>query len=101
MSYSASGGAIEVNELRQDSRAVIGFAMAHFATRFRDRYERNRHTLWEPAAAGELRPAAHAEPGLDGAAEAHRIVESRESLGKVVLRPAQTGSPGVPAGSRS
>jgi NADPH:quinone reductase-like Zn-dependent oxidoreductase len=38
-------------------------------------------------AEGKLRPRVHAALPLAEAAEAHRIVESREQFGKVVLNP--------------
>ncbi len=44
--------------------------------------------LIELVASGELRgPVVDRELPLDQAAEAHRLIESRQTFGKVVLRP--------------
>ena len=43
--------------------------------------------LFERAAAGELRPIVAAVLPLEQAAEAHRMIEARETIGKVVLAP--------------
>jgi NADPH:quinone reductase-like Zn-dependent oxidoreductase len=74
-----------VNELRMRNRGVIGFSMAQFATRLREVYDRNLLRLWELAGSGKLRPAIHQTLPLDKASEVHRILESRENLGRVLL----------------
>ncbi len=38
------------------------------------------------AGRGELRPVIEGELPLEQAAEAHRAIEARETLGKVILR---------------
>jgi NADPH:quinone reductase-like Zn-dependent oxidoreductase len=43
--------------------------------------------LIELAAAGELRPVVDRELPLGDAAEAHRLIESRQVFGKIVLKP--------------
>jgi NADPH2:quinone reductase len=87
VTYNGVGGIVDVNELRMQSKGVIGFSMAQFAT-LRDRYDEHRERLWELTASGELRPAVHRTLPLSQATEAHRIIEARENLGRVLLSPA-------------
>ncbi|HVV21690.1 MAG TPA: zinc-binding dehydrogenase [Pseudonocardiaceae bacterium] len=88
VSYSATGAPVDVNQLRLHARTVIGFAMAHFASRRPDAYRRQQGELWELYRSGALRPAVHATLPLERAADAHRVIEARANLGKVVLRAA-------------
>ena len=88
VSYNAAGVAVDVNQLRFQAKTIIGFAMAHFASRRPDVYARHREELWKLCAGGQVRPAIHCTLPLERAAEGHRIIESRENLGKVVLTPA-------------
>jgi NADPH:quinone reductase-like Zn-dependent oxidoreductase len=87
VAYNGVGGTVDVNELRMRNKGVIGFSMAQFSTLHRDRYDRNRQRLWEMAATYELLPAVHQILPLDRATEAHRVLESRENLGRVLLAP--------------
>lgn len=87
ITFNGVGGNVDVNELRMQSKGVIGFSMAQFATLRRDRYDEHRDKLWKLTAAGELRPAVHRTLPLDQAAEAHRLIEARENLGRVLLSP--------------
>jgi NADPH2:quinone reductase len=66
---------------------VHGFYLGRLIGRDPDRVERAAKDvlgLWE---AGAVRPIVGAELLLDHAAEAHRLIESRQSTGKVVLIP--------------
>ena len=66
---------------------VHGFFLDRLMTRrpdFVERSARDALRLWESGAA---RPIVGAEFPLDEAAEAHRLIESRQSTGKVVLIP--------------
>ncbi|MEV4756356.1 zinc-binding dehydrogenase [Micromonospora sp. NPDC049559] len=83
--YNGVGGPIDSNQLRMRGQSLVGFAMAHLVGQRPEVYERHRRELWQFAIDGAVRPAVHATLPLDGAAEAHRIVESRANLGKVVL----------------
>jgi NADPH2:quinone reductase len=87
VSFNATGEPVDVNELRFHARSVIGFAMAHFASRRPEVYARHRQELWDLHVEGKLRPAVHATLDLADAAEAHRVIESRANLGKIVLKP--------------
>ncbi|WP_211770865.1 quinone oxidoreductase family protein [Kutzneria sp. CA-103260] len=87
VSFNAAGQPVDVNELRYNARGVIGFAMAHLASRRPEVYARHRQELWDLHTRGALKPAIHAILPLEQAAEAHRIMESRASRGKIVLAP--------------
>ena len=66
---------------------VHGFFLDRLMTRRPDLVERSARDalrLWE---SGAVRPIVGAEFPLDEAAEAHRLIESRQSTGKVVLIP--------------
>ena len=66
---------------------VHGFFLDRLMTRRPDLVERSARDalrLWE---SGAVRPIVGAEFPLDQAAEAHRLIESRQSTGKVVLIP--------------
>ena len=89
VAYNGVGGPVDTNGLRMRSTTVIGFNMLHFSTLRADRYRDQQQELWGLLASGGLRPAIHAELSLSDAAEAHRIIEARANLGKVVLNPAK------------
>ncbi|GAA1158183.1 NADPH:quinone reductase-like Zn-dependent oxidoreductase [Kitasatospora gansuensis] len=85
--FGSGGGTVPAFDLLAGAKTVTGLTMARFASTQRERYDRHGEELWELALAGRLRPAVHAEIPLAEAAEAHRIIEARANLGKVVLRP--------------
>ena len=85
VTYNGIGGTLDVNELRLRNQGVIGFSMARFATQLREVYDENLLRLWELTGAGKLRPAIHRTLPLGEAPEAHRILEARENLGRVLL----------------
>ncbi|MFD9905506.1 zinc-binding alcohol dehydrogenase family protein [Streptomyces sp. NPDC059063] len=87
VAYSSGGGTVEAYDLLVGAKSVIGFQMRLVAQGRPDLYEAWRRELWRLFAAGELRPAVHAEFALEDAARAHEAVESRVNLGKVVLTP--------------
>lgn len=87
VAYSSGGGTIQAYDLLVGAKSVIGFQMARIARGRPELYERWRQELWRLFAEGALIPAVHGEFGLAEAAEAHKVIESRSNLGKVVLRP--------------
>ncbi|MFJ4630195.1 zinc-binding alcohol dehydrogenase family protein [Streptomyces sp. NPDC088847] len=87
VAYSSGGGTIQAYDLLVGAKSVIGFQMARIARGKPELYERWRQELWRLFADGALKPSVHGEFALTEAAEAHRVIESRSNLGKVVLRP--------------
>ncbi|MFE0170959.1 zinc-binding alcohol dehydrogenase family protein [Streptomyces sp. NPDC059002] len=87
VAYSSGGGTVAAYDLLVGAKSVIGFQMALIARGRPQVYERWRRELWRLFAAGELRPAVHAEFALTDAAKAHEAIEARSNRGKVVLIP--------------
>ncbi|WP_406120131.1 zinc-binding alcohol dehydrogenase family protein [Streptomyces sp. NBC_00989] len=87
VAYSSGGGTIQAYDLLVGAKSVIGFQMARIARGKPELYERWRQELWRLFAEGALKPSVHGEFALADAAEAHKVIESRSNLGKVVLRP--------------
>ncbi|WP_029899359.1 quinone oxidoreductase family protein [Nocardia brasiliensis] len=87
VAYSSGGGTIEAYDLLVGAKTVIGFQVARIAQGQPDLFDHWRQELWQFLASGLLRPVVHAEFALDDAVAAHRVVEGRANLGKVVLVP--------------
>ncbi|MFF3864226.1 zinc-binding alcohol dehydrogenase family protein [Micromonospora sp. NPDC001898] len=85
--FSSGGGTIPAYELLAGSKTITGLAMAHFARTHRELYDQHHQQLWQLSRTTQLRAAVHAEISLADAATAHRIIEARANLGKVVLIP--------------
>ncbi|MEV6025356.1 zinc-binding dehydrogenase [Streptomyces sp. NPDC052036] len=85
--YSSGGGTLQAYDLLAGAKTVTGFQMARIARGQPELYERWRRELWRLFDEGALRPVVHGEFPLEEAAKAHSVIESRENLGKVVLRP--------------
>jgi NADPH:quinone reductase-like Zn-dependent oxidoreductase len=93
VTFSAEGGPVDANGLRVHSRTVIGFNMSHFATRRTDAYLANRERLWRLTGAGRLRAPVDRVLPLDAAGQAHRLIEDRCNVGKLVLLPRREPAP--------
>ncbi|MEU7553493.1 zinc-binding dehydrogenase [Streptomyces sp. NPDC044571] len=87
VAFSSGGGTVEAYELLVRGASVIGFQMAAIARGEPQLYERRRREQWELHRAGALRITVHDTLPLAEAAAAHRIIEERRNLGKVVLVP--------------
>ncbi|MCD2191693.1 quinone oxidoreductase family protein [Actinomycetospora soli] len=85
VSISATGAAVEVNELRVHGRGVIGFGMAPLARHRPQTYRDRAVELWKLANQGSITPAIDGPYELERAAEAHRRIEERRNHGKLVL----------------
>jgi NADPH:quinone reductase-like Zn-dependent oxidoreductase len=87
VAYSSGGGTIQAYDLLVGGKSVIGFQTARIARGKPELFETWRQELWRLFAEGTLKPVVHGEFGLAEAAAAHKVIESRSNLGKVVLRP--------------
>jgi NADPH:quinone reductase-like Zn-dependent oxidoreductase len=87
VAYSSGGGTIQAYDLLVGGKSVIGFQTARIARGKPELFETWRQELWRLFAEGALKPVVHGEFGLAEAAAAHKVIESRSNLGKVVLRP--------------
>lgn len=86
VTYAAAPATIDAGTLRSRSQTLTGFSMAHLVQRRPDRYRADRAQLWEMLADGRLRPQTRTLP-LERAAEAHRLIDARENVGKLCLTP--------------
>jgi len=92
VSYAALGGMPDA-DLFRGMRAEIGRSPAvrvigtHVFDKMPHLREAACETVLSLLAAGEIKPAITTRLPLDKAADAHRLMESRESLGKILLKP--------------
>ncbi|WP_406442983.1 zinc-binding dehydrogenase [Streptomyces sp. NBC_00631] len=87
VAYSSGGGTVQAYDLLVGAKSVTGFQLARIARERPALYEEWRQELWRLFAEGAVRPAVHGEFALTAAAQAHRVIETRANLGKVVLIP--------------
>lgn len=87
VAFSSGGGTVEAYELLLRGASVTGFQMRALVQGEPELYEQWRREQWELHRTGSLRIVVHEEVPLAEAARAHRIVEERRNLGKVVLVP--------------
>ncbi|WP_327698721.1 quinone oxidoreductase family protein [Streptomyces sp. NBC_00459] len=87
VAYSSGGGTIQAYDLLVGAVTVTGFQLRRIARGQPELYERWRRELWRLFTEGTVRPVVHGEFALADAAVAHRVIESRTNLGKVVLIP--------------
>jgi NADPH:quinone reductase len=86
VAFSATTPAVDVDQLRLNARTVIGFAMAHYAGARPEVYARHRAELWDLYRGGRLRTLVDRVLPLEEAGAAHRALEGRENIGRVLLR---------------
>jgi NADPH:quinone reductase len=68
-------------------RSVVGYSLLAYRAALPERARADMADVAEHAAAGRLRTVVHAKLPLTESAEAHRILEGREQLGRVLLVP--------------
>ncbi|WP_129842925.1 zinc-binding dehydrogenase [Streptomyces sp. RFCAC02] len=87
VAFSSGGGTVDAYELLVRCASVIGFRIAAVARDEPEVYGRWRDDLWKLHRNRVLLPRVAAEIPLPEAERAHRLIESRGNLGKVVLIP--------------
>jgi NADPH2:quinone reductase len=86
--YGAAGGEPgEVPMTLYLLRSVVGFSLLAYRAALPEQARADVTAVAEHAAAGRLRTVVHARLPLTEAAEAHRILDGREQLGRVLLVP--------------
>jgi NADPH:quinone reductase len=80
---------VQVGELMARSRAVVGFWLMHTMKDPARHLAAPMRELLDLTAAGELRPVVGGTYGLSDAAEAHRDLRARRSVGKLLLDPSR------------
>jgi len=78
---------VDLGQLMSRSRGVIGFWLAHAMTDPARLLAGPMHELLELTAAGKLRPIVGGTYGLSEAAQAHRDLRERRTVGKLLLDP--------------
>jgi NADPH:quinone reductase len=80
---------VDVGQLMGRSRGVIGFWLAHCMVDPARHLAGPMRELLDLTVAGALRPVVGATYGLSDAAQAHRDLRARSTVGKLVLDPSR------------
>lgn len=67
--------------------SVVGVRAGEYGRRYPERGEENLNTIWQWAQEGKTRPYVHDELPLSETLDGFRMLESREVVGKLVIRP--------------
>ncbi|MEO1473581.1 MAG: zinc-binding dehydrogenase, partial [Pseudomonadota bacterium] len=67
--------------------SVVGVRAGEYGRQFPERGAENVRQIWDWARAGKTRPHVHAEVPLDQTLDAFRMLQNREVVGKVIVRP--------------
>jgi NADPH2:quinone reductase len=67
--------------------SVMGVRAGEYGRRFPERGAENLEQIWQWARAGKTRPHVHAELPLNKAVEGFRMLQRREVVGKLIIRP--------------
>jgi NADPH2:quinone reductase len=67
--------------------SVVGVRAGEYGRKFPERGHANLEAIWNLAATGQTRPRVHAALPLDRWREAFALMQNRELIGRVVIRP--------------
>ncbi|MEL6473197.1 MAG: NADPH:quinone oxidoreductase family protein [Pseudomonadota bacterium] len=67
--------------------SVVGVRAGEYGRQFPERGAENVRQIWDWARAGKTRPHVHAEVPLDQTLDAFQMLQNREVVGKVIVRP--------------
>ena len=69
--------------------SVVGVRAGEYGRKFPEKGEENLNTIWQWAEEGKTRPYVHSELPLSETLEGFRLLENRQVIGKLVIRPDQ------------
>ena len=67
--------------------SVVGVRAGEYGRKFPEKGEENLNTIWQWADEGKTRPYVHSELPLSETLEGFRLLENRQVIGKLVIRP--------------
>ena len=67
--------------------SVVGVRAGEYGRKFPEKGEENLNTIWQWAEEGKTRPYVHAELPLSETLEGFHMLENRQVIGKLVIRP--------------
>ncbi|REJ63936.1 MAG: NADPH:quinone oxidoreductase family protein, partial [Proteobacteria bacterium] len=67
--------------------SVVGVRAGEYGRKFPEKGEENLNTIWQWAEAGKTRPYVHAELPMSETLEGFQMLENRQVIGKLVIRP--------------
>ena len=67
--------------------SVVGVRAGEYGRKFPEKGEENLNTIWQWAEEGRTRPYVHSELPLSETLEGFRLLENRQVIGKLVIRP--------------
>lgn len=67
--------------------SVVGVRAGEYGRKFPEKGEENLNTIWQWAEEGKTRPYVHAELPLSETLEGFQMLENRQVIGKLVIRP--------------
>ena len=67
--------------------SVVGVRAGEYGRKFPKKGEENLNTIWQWAEEGKTRPYVHSELPLSETLEGFRLLENRQVIGKLVIRP--------------
>ncbi|CAN5581927.1 hypothetical protein BH24DEI1_BH24DEI1_13130 [soil metagenome] len=84
---SGEAGTLRTDTLHSSNRSVIGYSSGHYRKHRPDGVREGAQTMLRHLAEGNLQVPITATLPLEDAAEAHRLIESRTTTGKLLLTP--------------
>ncbi|MGW0792632.1 quinone oxidoreductase family protein [Streptomyces sp. NPDC002911] len=89
--YGSAGGGLDVPAITPmqliEMKFLTGFALSHWRTARPKEYLRNHENLARALADGSVQHAVHTTFPLENVAGAHRMIEARAHIGRIVLLP--------------
>jgi NADPH2:quinone reductase len=71
--------------------SVVGVRAGEYGRQFPERGKENIKAIWDWADIGQTRPKVYAELPLEQTLDGFRLLQNRQVVGKVIIRPNETG----------